>query len=148
MPRGFVFKLERVLEQRVREEQARQRAMAELQRERSGIEQAIRGAQSAIAASKQDLRQRLSTRAPVGLDSVRLQARSSLTEMARAQTLVLELAALHSRIESERALLAEATARRRAIELLRERALEEWKALGRKREQAELDELVVMRHAR
>jgi len=62
--------------------------------------------------------------------------------------LVVRLAELLRELEKSRAELAEARKRRRAVELLKDKAFEEWRRAMAKREATELDELTTMRAAR
>ncbi|MGE3106840.1 MAG: flagellar export protein FliJ [Phycisphaerales bacterium] len=155
MPRGFIFSLQPVLEQRQRIEDQRRLAVAELERERLRTEESLRAYQRAIAAAKRDLRVRLGAErsreegsAPVSLADVRLQASESLSLVNKAQQAVIHLAGIHKQIDAARLSLLEATTQRKAVELLRTRRLEEWTQQQRRRESAELDELCVMRFAR
>jgi flagellar export protein FliJ len=77
-----------------------------------------------------------------------MQANASLHLVARAQQAVLELAGLHRRIDAARLELLKATTDRKAVELLKERRRREWVDEQRRREDAELDEINVMRHGR
>lgn len=144
----FVFELEAVLTERKAAERRKQLAVAALERERSAMEQLIRECQQGIVAAREDLRDRLDPGQPVDLHSVRLQAGASLSLVARAQRAVLELAGLHRRIDAARLELLQAAIRRKAVEALRERRFEEWKYDQKRRENAALDELTVMRAGR
>lgn len=160
MPRRFTFRLEPVLEQRRRTEQQHQLRVAELERERLAIESKLREYQESMIAGRQAIREGLAgqqndvggTRTAVGgrvsLDVVRAQAANSLHLLAKAQQAALELAGAHKRLAAERSLLIQAAAARKAVELLKARQLEAFKADARKREHADLDEMTVMRHAR
>ncbi len=160
MARGFVFNLQAVLDQRGRVEEVRRRVVADLERERIRLEERLRGHQRAIAGAKQDLRRELGAARSDGvvagrtqaeslsLSAVRMQAGESLRLVAVAQQTVIELAGLHQRIDRARLELLEATTQKKAVELLRAKRLEEWKQEVRRKENAELDELSVMRHAR
>lgn len=147
----FKFRFEAVLEQRRGEERTRRLAVAALERQRLDIEAFIRDCQDQLTQEKQDLREYLSAErggVAVDLRHVRLQAHASLNLVARAQQAVLKLAGVHSRIDAARLELLKATTRRRAVEVLRERALEAWKQEADRRENAALDELNVTRAAR
>lgn len=147
----FVFQLEAVLRARVAEERERQLALGVIERERAALEDRIREWQRGIVAAKDDLREELdSTRegAPVDLQRVRLQAGASLHLVARAQRAVLELAGVHRRLDAARLELLQASIRRKAVESLRDRRLEEWRYAEKSREAAGLDELMVMRASR
>jgi flagellar export protein FliJ len=158
MGRKFVFSLEAVLRQREAIEERQQRRVAELERERLAVEDRIRGHQAAITGAKQDLRRRLCVEKRAGdlgtagggvsLRDVRLQANASLHMVARAQQAVLELAGVHRRLDAARLELLKATTERKAVELLRAKRYEEWRAALARKEDAELDEINVTRHAR
>lgn len=156
MARGFVFRLQAVLDQRERLVDVKQRAVAELERERSVVEDRLRGYQRAISSAKEDLRRELGAERasasdsmrPVSLASVRMQAGASLKLVALAQQTAIELAGVHKRVDAARLELLAAMTQKKAVELLREKRLQEWKQEQRRRENAELDELVVMRHGR
>lgn len=155
MPK-FRFKLEHVLEQRVREERDKQIAFAAIDRERVELESQIRGHQHALVGYKRDLRGALAgdqtgsspDGASITLPDVRLQAGASLMVMGKAQSAVLQLAGVHKRLDSARAELLEAARARRAVELLREQRLAQWKREQDRKEAAELDDLTVMRAGR
>ena len=120
--------------------------VAGVERERLSLEESLRRQQQEISTARQSLRDSL-----IGtLDAhmLRLHAASSLQQMRGAQRLVLELAGVHRRLETARAALVEASRARRAIELLRERRLAQWKAALNKAEDQALDELTVMSAAR
>lgn len=158
MGRKFVFSLEAVLRQREAIEERQQRRVAELERERLAVEERIRGHQAAITSAKQDLRRRLCVDRRAGeldrlgggvsLRDVRMQANASLHMVARAQQAVLELAGVHRRLDAARLELLKATTERKAVELLRAKRYEEWRAALARKEDAELDEINVTRHAR
>lgn len=149
MPR-FVFELDPVLEQRAREEREHQKAVADLERQRTALEDEIRACQRAIDQERDDLRTLLGAGGggAVDLRGARMQAGASLHHMARAQRAVLKLAGLHKRIGIARAALLEATKRRKAVENLRERRYEQWKREQHAAEARELDDLSVMRFGR
>jgi flagellar FliJ protein len=146
MARRFTFRLQPVLEQRRRLEQERQREVGALERERIELEERIRAWQGAIGAARSDLRARLGGGGrSISLQDVRMQANASLHLAARAQQAVLELAGVHARLEAARRRLLEATTARKAVSLLRERRLAEWRLGERRREEREIDDLNTMR---
>ena len=143
----FRFRLQPVLDQRLRDERERQRAVAELESMRLELEDRIRADARSIRAEKDELRDRLSAAKSLGtggvdLGGVRMQANASLHMVARTQQRVLQLAGLHKRIDRARLELLDATTRRRAVELLKERRYAEWKASADRRESAETDDIV------
>ncbi|MEL6741722.1 MAG: flagellar FliJ family protein [Planctomycetota bacterium] len=137
----FRFELQSVLEQREREERARQRVVAELERERVSIEGEIRSCRELAMSESSDLRARLVPGEAVDLDAVRVQASASLGVLARAQAAVVRLAGVYERLDRARLELLEAATARRAVELLRDRRLEAWKRDELRREQLVLDDL-------
>jgi flagellar FliJ protein len=144
--RRFKFELEPVLEARRQHEQTKQRLMAAIERDRLHLEDALRQHQANLAEGKQHLRNQLV--GTVNAAALRVQANASIQVGRKAQRTVLELAGVHRRLDAARAELIEAARRRRAIELLREKRLAQWKAEVNKAETAAIDELAGMAAAR
>jgi len=150
----FVFELTAVLKQRLAVEREKQLIVAAHERERARVEGLIRGFQSEIVREKQELRDQLVLEQAgpggvmVDLRGVRFQAGVSMRLVARAQHAVIQLAGVHKRLDAARLDLLEATTRRKAVEVLRDRRFEEWQAEQRRRENAAADELSVMSAAR
>ncbi len=139
----FVFELEAVLTQRRAEEREKQLAVGALERERLGVEGAIREAHQGIEREQQELRA-LSSGAINAVDLKR-QASAALSAVNRAQALVLRLAGVQKRLDAARLELLLAATRRKAVENLRERRHEQWVLDEKHKEGRALDELVVMR---
>jgi len=127
-------------------EQGHQRIVAQVERERLALEEKLRGQQGRIAEGKRLLQKALL--GPVDAQTLRLHAMESIHLARTAQRLVIELAGAHRRLEAARAELIEATRRRRAVELLRERRFEQWNSAMQKAETAAIDELAVIAAAR
>lgn len=152
----FVFEFEALLRKRRHDEREQMGRVAEIERERLAVEGEIRGYQSAIIEEKRDLAHRLDAEraddgartAGVDLRAVRMQANASLRMIDKAQRAVIRLKGIHDRLDRARLELIELTTKRRAIELLREERFEQWKREASRREQAELDEIAVLRHGR
>ncbi|MCB9848434.1 MAG: flagellar FliJ family protein [Phycisphaeraceae bacterium] len=152
----FRFELEHVLDLRKRQERDAQIAFSAIDRERAALESQIRGYQRTIVGFKRDLRVALAGEragdgepgAPVTLHDVRSQAGASLMVMGKAQAAVIQLAAVHKRLDAAREALLEAARARKAVEMLRERRYEQWKRAMNRREAAELDDLATMRAGR
>ena len=157
----FVFELEALLRKRLHDEREQTGRVAAIERERIALEAEIRGYQSTIVEEKRDLARRLSSERDgdgpgeawrggggVDLRAVRMQANASLSLIDRAQRAVLRLKAVHDRLDAARLELVDLTTKRRTIELLKEQRFEAWTRERRKREQAELDEIAVLRHGR
>lgn len=150
MPK-FRFELEAVIKQRLAIERQKQLVLADLERMRLVFEDKLRGFQASITAEKNDLRDSLSPANPsattVDLSRVRMQANMSLHLVAKAQQTVFQLAALHRRLEAARKDLLAATTRRKAVEKLKERRYELWRAEQASLEARVLDEIAVTGHA-
>ena len=142
----FVFSLEPVLKARRRSEETFQRDVAGIERERMRLEEILRGHQRNLVSNKDVLREGLT--GLIEVRDLRLHANASLQVMRRAQQIVLELAGVYKRLEAARTRLIEASRRRRAIEFVRDRRYEQWKADLNKAETAALDELAVIAAAR
>ncbi len=113
------------------------------------LEDMLRGYQGTIRAAQDDLRDSMGRGAGrVDAPSLRLDASAAMGTQIRAHQAVLRLAGVHRRLEGARATLIEATRARRAIEVLRERRLEEWRAEEKRREGVMLDEAGTMLAAR
>ncbi|MHC4976366.1 MAG: flagellar export protein FliJ [Planctomycetota bacterium] len=145
----FRFRLQRLLEHRLRLEQEKQRVVAQLESSRVALENKLREQQRQIEEAKRDLRDALhpvgtGSAEPTGmvdLRAARLQAGASMRCLQQSQLLVLQLAGVHSRLETARGALMEATSARKAVELLRDRAHERWKKDQDRRETSELDDI-------
>jgi flagellar export protein FliJ len=144
----FVFEFEAVLKQRVAEEREKQLAMAVVERERLALEDELRGTQGEIEAEKEELREALGSGGMVDVLAVRQQAGAALGRVKKAQHLVLKLAGVHKRLDAARLELLLSTTRRKAMELLREKRLEEWNAERNRLEARALDEVTIMRAGR
>ncbi|USN98589.1 MAG: flagellar FliJ family protein [Phycisphaeraceae bacterium] len=149
----FVFELEALLRQRLHAEKEQMTRVAEIERDRLAIEGEIRACQRSIVEEKRDLAERLGAEKagvghPVDLRAVRVQANASLHLITKAQRAVIRLRGVHDRLDRARLELLDRTTKRRAIELLKEKRLEEWKHERARLEQAEQDDAAVMRHKR
>jgi len=147
----FRFRLQSVLDQRLAEERRAQRRVAEVEIERIGLESRLREIYGSIQSEKAEWRERIgggSTSGRVDLRGARMQAGASISLIAEAQRTVLRLAGVHKRLENVRGGLLEATTRRRAVELLRERYHEAWLRDLNKRESVAQDDMTVMRFGR
>ena len=139
----FKFRLQPVLEQRERIEQEKQRRFAELERERYAAETTLRDCQQNIRDAKMDWRDRLGGTgcgAMVVIPEVRAQANALLHMEAKARRAAMTLAGAYKRLGHARADLLLAATDRRAVELLRDRWLEEWRQEERRADAARVDE--------
>lgn len=139
----FVFELEAVLTQRRAEEREKQLVVGAFERERLGVEGAIREAHEGIEREQQELRALSS--GTINAVDLKRQASAALSAVNRAQALVLRLAGVQKRLDAARLELLLAATRRKAVENLRERRYEQWLLDEKHKEGRALDELVVMR---
>jgi len=140
--RPFIFKLDPLLNLRRREEREKQIVLAEANRQRVRLEQTLRQQQENLSVGKVSLRDTLVGRLDVA--SLRFHAANSTQVHRAARRIVLELAGVHRRIEAAREQLVEAARRRRALELLLQKRMAQWKQAASKAEEAHMDELAVM----
>ncbi len=136
----FVFRLQPLLRARRLAEQAQQRRVGEFEQQRIGLEDTLRRQQQVLVDGKVALRDRLT--GTLQVHDLRVHANAALQVMHQAQRLVLQLAGVHKRLEEARADLLAATQRRRALQLLRDQRLEQWRADQNRAEAARLDDLV------
>lgn len=152
MNRAFKFRLAPVLEQRERRERERQVRVAALERERLAAEEDLRACQSRIEATRADLRERLGATGGAGrvvvIPEVRAQAGAALHYEARARQAAIALSGAHQRLQRARADLLHAATERRAAELLRDRAYEEWRVQQARTDTRRTDEAAMQMHAR
>jgi flagellar export protein FliJ len=145
----FRFSLQSVLEMRQREERELMVAVAEIERDRRQLEDALRECQGRVQAAKSDIREQL-TPVEGGIGAAR-QAEARWTAHAAqrsevyAHQLVIKLSGVHRRLNEAKGRLSAAAAARRAVEVLRERRYEEWKRDRLRRESVELDEMASVR---
>ncbi|MEM1166932.1 MAG: flagellar export protein FliJ [Planctomycetota bacterium] len=144
---AFRFKLQPVLEQREREERARRIELAAIEGERGEAEAIIRGAQVAIEAFREEWRA-TATRGVLRPGDIGRQASASIAQHVKAQQAAIRLAGIMERLDEARGRLAQASARRRAVELLRQRRLAEWEREQAHREASAVDDLVTGAAAR
>ncbi|MCH2132354.1 MAG: flagellar export protein FliJ [Phycisphaerales bacterium] len=120
----FVFHLQAVLDLRSRRERDAQRSLAQLNRSQVELQARLRQAEMARRAVMTTWRQELV--GTLDISDLRSQAAQARSQDHRARQLVLELAALEPQVASARETLGKATAERRAMEYLRDRARTRW----------------------
>ena len=136
----FDFKLEGVLRQRKHVEQEKQRILAEKQRAMVEIQQALVRIQEQMQASNEDIRKNHL----VGTLNMQFIAahRRFLTGMQRQTITTMQRLTLAQRaVDDARLELAEAAKHRKAIEKLKEKQFERWRADQARKEQAQTDEI-------
>lgn len=147
----FTFRLEPVLEMRVRQERARQLESARLERERLASEAMLRRIQVEFDQARAHLRDALVGRVPdaaagsSGMAAVRALSAETLHLTRRATAAAIEMSGILRRQEAAREELLRAAAARKAVEVLKAKALERHRRELARWEAADLDELAVMR---
>lgn len=142
----FVFELQAVLDQRVREERERQRELAECEAGRREVVARVERLQARLREERATLV--LGLAQTVDLRRVREQAGVALHIERLLRESAADLAVATDRCEAARARLAAAAARRRAAELLRERRQAEWARDQRRRDAAASDDQTNARYGR
>lgn len=144
----FRFRLQPVLEMRRREERAEQIAVAALERERSGLEAAIRASDDAVRRENERLASILGAGGAIDIRGARLQAGAALHAGLSVRDTMARLEGIEQRLAAARERLARAAARRRGVEALRDRQRARYEQDLRRREQAALDDLTSARGVR
>ena len=144
----FMFKLQPVLEQRERAERDQMLVVAELERERLAFESRIRTCQGMMSDERRTLASALGVGQRVDVRAVKMQAGASLKHNFDAQRAVLELAGVYKRLEAARRELAALSAKKKAVEMLRDQQKRDFQRALDMKETHELDEISVMRHSR
>ncbi len=152
MPR-FVFKLEALLEQRTREQRRMRLAVAEIEQERLRLEEQRRRRQENLQESRDELRAlfgQRGARETVVVEAEQLKRGAAIAVAAdrAARTLAIQLAGVHRRLAQARGQLRLADVRLKAVEQLKQRQHERFRARLNKLEAEEMDELAVMRAGR
>ncbi|QDU72183.1 flagellar export protein FliJ [Mucisphaera calidilacus] len=137
MPR-FRFRFQKLLEERRRAEQQAQRELAELLGRRDQLHARLVDTQQRISQSKTGLRDALV--GTLDLPAVTQFGRHSNHMLAAGQGIVRQIAAAEPHINAARLRLNHAIQRRKALELLHDRELTEWKRNLNRRETNALDE--------
>ena len=138
---AFRFKLQALLDLRIREEASSHKAFRTLMGQKTDIEQRLIGHQRLIQEGKESMRSGMV--GTVDSRALRMHAHAALGLMREAQAAAIALAGLGKRIQVARIELDTARGRRRSVEILRERRHEEWKLQEERREVAALDDLAI-----
>jgi flagellar protein FliJ len=141
----FQFRFQTLLAHHRREEDQRQRELAQHLRRRMILHDQIRDMQDTIRDSKQSLADGLIGK--VDLTRVGQFARYSGHAAQRARQIVLRLAGIEKQIDQARQVLLDATKQRKSLELLHEKHKAQWRYDQNRRETNELDELATTRYA-
>ncbi len=139
----FRFTLDPVLKQREAVEREAQRLVAERERDRFAILSELDELQARDAGERRDLSQRLGATGKLDAKALRQQSVATMQVSRQIREAALRAAGAGQRLGEARTVLTRATARRRAIELVREQQLDEFKARERRRETEALDEMAM-----
>lgn len=142
----FIFRYESLLQHRRNIEDQCQRELAGRVRTQMIMTDQLRGMQGQIGQSKRDLGDALIGK--VDMSRIGEFTRYNADSTVRGRELVKKLAELEIQIEAARQSLLEATQQRKALDLLRQRDLKQWKLEQDRRETAELDELSAQAYTR
>lgn len=134
----FRFTLARLLDRRLKEEEARRLVLAKIEGHRRALEDALRDRQREISAGRDEWRRQLV--GEIDPAALRHQAGASLGLLRKAQRTVIEIAGLEKSLVRAKEDLIEAARARRALEILRERRLAAFQAVEARREREQLDE--------
>jgi flagellar FliJ protein len=136
----FIFKLEGVLRQRKHIEQEKQRQLAVRQKQLVELHQVLREMQQTVETTNDDLRKnRLIGR--LNMEFIAAHRRFLTGMQKQAMGIAQKMAIAQRSVDEARLELAEAAKQRKAIEKLKEKQLERWRAEQSRRESAELDEI-------
>ena len=149
----FIFTLEPVLEHRIAIEREKQRAVADLERERARYEERLAEIRATANIERDDLREALSANeytiggAPIAVDltRVKLQAHAGFRCATEERRLILALAGVLERLSRSRKVLLDATTRRKGVELLKTKQRAAYLKEESRKQDALLDEIAVMR---
>jgi len=143
---AFRFRFQSVLDHRRLVEEQRQRELAICLRRKAELEDLLRQTQQTLRGNKQQLAESLIGH--VDMSQLGGYARYASHMTVRGMDVVRRIAAASNQAEEARARLLDATKRVKALELLRDRELAQWKKARKKAEAAHLDEVAVQQHAR
>jgi flagellar FliJ protein len=136
----FKFQLEGVLRQRKHVEQQRQRDLAERLAELAPLEMQLRELDEQAKQSTGDVRDNRLT-GKLDLAFLAGHRRFMLALQRRGVEIARKIAARQKVVDEARALLMEAAKGRKAVEKLREKQFDRWRAERAAKEQSELDEV-------
>ncbi|MCH2148135.1 MAG: hypothetical protein MK095_01735 [Phycisphaerales bacterium] len=139
----FVFPYETLLDVRRREERAQQQMLSSLEAHRNELEGELRQRKGFLDSNREFTRTSLT--GAVDIDGLRLHAGLAVQAMRRADSIVVQLAQLQSRLVEARALLVDRMRSRRAVEQLRDRMLRRWKLEQDRCERRLEDEAAMLR---
>ena len=135
----FVFNLEALLRQRKREEQECQRLLAEQAAVVNAAEEAVRRINETVQAGHEDVRRHLMGRLDMGFLTAHRRFMGAMQR--QAMDLVQKVVVAKKLLEEARVKLAEAAKRHKAIQKLRGKQFDRWRAEQARRETVLSDEI-------
>lgn len=142
----FTFRYETLLQHRRNIEDQRQRELAEQVRMQMIMKDQLRDMQQGLSSSKRDLGEALVGK--VDLTQVGGFTRFNAQATTRGYALVRKLAEVQIKVDTARGQLLQATQQSKALEVLRDRDLADWRRQQQRLETAEMDELAAQAYAR
>lgn len=136
----FRFSLQTVLRQRELAEQQRQREFGVVQQEYAALEAELRTMDESVKAATDDLRDKHLV-GRISVEYLSAHRRFTLAMQRRAIEHAQKMSAVRQRLDAARAALVEAAKGRKAMEKLRERRHDDWKADQDRRDAAATDEV-------
>ena len=134
----FQFRYQSLLDERRREEQRAERNLASLLSNQQQLRDQLAQTQNRITIGKQQLRD--SPTGKIDLNAIAQFGRHNNHTLLSGQGIVNKLATLEPHIATARRQLSEAARKRKAMELLHDRDLADWKHAERRRENNLLEE--------
>lgn len=136
----FRFTLQTVLRQRELAERQRQREFGVVRQEYAALEADLRAMDDSVKAATDDLRDKHLV-GRISVEYLSAHRRFTLAMQRRAVEHAQKMSAVRQRLDAARAALVEAAKSRKAMEKLRERRRDDWKADQVRREAAATDEV-------
>jgi len=136
----FKFQLHALLRHRKNQEQEKQRALMDVQKQFLDLQTELRQMNDSVTQVSRDVRDNKMVGA---LDLAYLAAhrRYSVAMQRKAMTLVQRMALVQKRVEEAQKDLGAAAVQRKIVEKLRDKQFERWKAELDKKDVAEMDEI-------
>jgi flagellar protein FliJ len=136
----FIFKLEPLLRQRKRDEQERQRELAQRELVVVNLQHELKRLDESLKGASDDLRNNHLTGA-IDISFLTAHRRFLLSMKRQGAGLIQQIAAAQAHVDQARLKLIEAAKQRKVMEKLREKQFARWREGQARREQADMDEI-------
>ena len=136
----FVFTLDGVLKHRLQIEREKQRDLAMLQQQMTALQHELKALNERVQTSLDQVREQHMV-GKLDVQFITGHRRYVAVMQAKGRELVHKMQALQRHVIDAQRLLAEAAVNRKAIEKLREQALERWKGEQSRQDAAQTDEI-------